>query len=99
MDIYLITQITIQYYHYLVAQLVPDLAIGGPIRGILSNFDMLLFNLIIYLLYFLLPFSPLTSSAPHNHHTVIHVYEAFFLFAQSLLHLFSPCLAVSLLSI
>ena len=39
--------------------------------------------------FFPLPFSPLTPPPPSNHHTVVHVHESFFLFAQSL-HPHSP---------
>ena len=39
---------------------------------------------------FPLPFSPLTLPLPCNHHTVVHVHESFFLFAQSLHSLNAP---------
>ena len=66
-------------------------------------FFLLLFYFICYLIFiviFPLPFSPLIPLSHHNYHTVVHVPESFFLFAQSF-HLFtSPRpLAVILLSI
>ena len=42
--------------------------------------------------------SPYTPFPPHNHHTVVHVHESFFLFAQSL-HTSPSPIVVSLLSI
>ena len=47
--------------------------------------------------FFPLPFRPLYL--PSNHHTVVHVHESFFLFAQSLHPVPFPLLAVILLSI
>ena len=58
-----------------------------------------------YLLFFLfncifpITYSPLMPPLPSNHHTVVHVHESFFLFAQSLHPLTSTPLVVVLLSI
>ena len=41
------------------------------------------FNL-IFIVFFHLVFSPLMPLPPSNHHTVAHVHESFFFFAQSL---------------
>ena len=39
---------------------------------------------LILIAFFPLPFSPLIPLSSSNHHTVVHVHESFFLFAQSL---------------
>ena len=38
----------------------------------------------IFIVFFPLPFSPFILPPTSNHHTVVHVHESFFLFAQSL---------------
>ena len=43
---------------------------------------MYLFNL-IFIVFFPIPYSPLLFPPASNHHTVVHVHESFFLFAQS----------------
>ena len=54
---------------------------------------------LIYNLYSIFHLVPLYLPPPSNHHTVVHVHESFFLFAQSLHPLTSHPLAVILLSI
>ena len=63
--------------------------------------SFLKFNL--YCICFPLPFTPLMPPPFSNHHTVVHVHESFFLFAQSLLllplhphQLLSSCPSMSL---
>ena len=41
--------------------------------------------------FFPLPFSALILLSPSNHHTVVHIHESFFLFAQPLHPLTSQC--------
>ena len=64
---------------------------------LLSLFCFVLFVLI--LLFFHYHLVPLYFPPLSNHHTVVHVHESFFLFAQSLYPLTSTPLAVILLSI
>ena len=52
--------------------------------------DFLFFLKIFYCIFSPLPFSPLKSSHPSNHHCIVHVHESFLLFAQSLQPLTSP---------
>ena len=52
------------------------------------------FKYIIFIIFFPLPFCPLISLPPSNHHTIVHVHESFFFFAQSFHTLTSPQLAV-----
>ena len=49
----------------------------------------LFFSFNLYCIFFLI-FSPFTPPSPSNPHTVVHVHESFFLFAQSLHPLLSP---------
>ena len=49
----------------------------------------IIFENLIFIVFFMLPFGPLRPPPPSNHHTVVHVHESFFIFAHSLpaLHL------------
>ena len=71
------------------------------------NFCFLIFKILIFIV-FPLPFSLLTPRLrPHNHHTVVHVHECFFLLVQSLhplnypfqLSSCSPFMSLSLFSL
>ena len=62
---------------------------------ILAHSSFSKFNLV----FFPLPFIPFIRPSPSNYHSVVHVHESFFLFAQSFHPLMTPPLAVCLFSL
>ena len=75
---------------------------GIPCADCYLNKVFFSFYLKLYCI-FPLPLVPLYAPSPSNHHTVVHVHESFFLFAQSfhplrcevrvLIHFFGICLS------
>ena len=54
----------------------------------ISTFQFYTFHIVfifLFIVFFLLPFSPLIPPPTGSHHTDVHVHESFFLFAQPLL--------------
>ena len=67
------------YYHSTCVCILNHLSINW-----FSFFLKFMWYFFFFIIFFPLPFSSLMPTPPHNHHTVVHVHESFFLFAQSL---------------
>ena len=70
------------YYHILHAKWLCAITKWPPFWDFLLLTTLTLYFYLVFIVFFPLPFTPLTPPPPSNHHTVVHVHESFFLFSS-----------------